>query len=96
MKLQRRAELVRPLLEPRPDTPITQRWDAAARSEGASVRTQRRWMNGYRDGGLAGLADSRMTGRYARGIDPRWDAACVAVPKDYTSTQTKDRWATTD
>lgn len=87
-KLQRRAALVRPLLDPLPDTPITQRLNAVARSEGISVRTLRRWMNGYRDGGLAGLADSRMTGRYASGIDPRWDAACVAVLKEYISRST--------
>lgn len=42
---------------------------------GVSVRTLERWVAAYRDSGVAGLADSRLLGRYASGVDPRWDAS---------------------
>ena len=87
-KLDQRAEVVRPLLEYDGDVSLKQRLREAAVSAQVSTRTLERWMTGYRSGGLAGLADSRMTGRYATGIDSRWDAACAEVLAEYTSRST--------
>jgi len=55
---------------------------------GVSVRTLERWVAAYRDSGVAGLADSRLLGRYASGVDPRWDAACMQVLADLTHAST--------
>lgn len=71
VKLQRRSELVRPLLDPSLDTPITQRLDAVARSEGVSVRTLRRWMNG--SGGSAVAVAVAHVGPRARNVRARED-----------------------
>lgn len=87
-KLDQRAALVRPLLEYDGEVSLKQRLGEAAASARVSTRTLERWMTGYRNGGLAGLADSRMTGRYATGIDSRWDAACTEVLAEYTTRST--------
>lgn len=87
-KLDQRAALVRPLLEYDGEVSLRQRLGEAAASAGVSTRTLERWMTGYRNGGLAGLADSRTTGRYATGIDSRWDAACTEVLAEYTRRST--------
>ncbi len=53
-----------------------------------SVRTLERWVAAYRESGVAGLADSRLLGRYSSGVDPRWDAACLQVLADLTDAST--------
>ncbi|GAA3684778.1 winged helix-turn helix protein [Yimella lutea] len=60
----------------------------AAKTEGVSTRTLERWVLAYREGGVAGLAHSRTTGRYRSGVDPRWDEACLVVLADFTSRST--------
>lgn len=50
-----------------------------ARELRVSLRTIERWVAGYREAGVAGLADSRMLGRKGSSVDPRWDAACLRV-----------------
>lgn len=52
------------------------------------MRALRRWVAAYRDAGVAGLADSRLLGRYGRGVDPRWDSACLQVLADLTDAST--------
>lgn len=87
-KLEGRAALVRPLLKNGGEGSITERVNSTAKAAGVTSRTLRRWMAGYREGGLAGLADSRMTGRYSTGVDPRWDAACLTVIDSFVSRST--------
>lgn len=85
--LETRAHLVRELLEPdgEDDRSLTSRCEAAAVAAGVSGRTLRRWVEGYRKAGLAGLMDSRMLSRYTPSVDSRWDAACLAVLREYVS-----------
>lgn len=64
------------------------RYRAKTLELGVSERTLERWVAGYRDAGPAGLVDSRLLGKYASGVDPRWDAACLAVLKDLTDAST--------
>lgn len=88
-KLEHRTSVVRSLLDV-PDDGLSSldHLRRVADREGVSTRTLRRWMSRYREQGIAGLADSRMTGRYASSVDPRWDAACVAVLSEFTSRST--------
>ena len=84
--LEERAELARGVLNPDPEDArsVKQRCDEAAAEHSVSSRTVLRWISGYRKAGLAGLADSRMLNRYAPSVDPRWDAACLAVLAELT------------
>lgn len=60
---------------------------------GVSVRTIERWVAGYRDSGLAGLADSRLLRRRKSRIDPRWDEMCERILNELvpSSTPTQNR-----
>ena len=64
------------------------RYAAKAKELGVSTRTFERWVAGYLDSGVAGLADNRMLHRRAPGVDPRWDTACLAVVADLTTAST--------
>lgn len=88
--LEARANVVRGLLEPEDedDRSLTSRCEAAASTSGVSGRTLRRWVEGYRRAGLAGLMDSRLLNRYAPTVDPRWDQACLAVLREFVSAST--------
>jgi len=90
--LQDRASHMRELLERSDanggDRHLGRRYAAKATELGVSVRTLKRWVAAYRDSGVAGLADSRLLGRYASGVDPRWDAACLQVLADLTDAST--------
>lgn len=86
-KVEHRASVVRALLHDT-DRPMQERLIDAAKTEGVSTRTLERWVLAYREGGVAGLAHSRTTGRYRSGVDPRWDEACLVVLADFTSRST--------
>ncbi|MGB8384972.1 MAG: integrase, partial [Dermatophilaceae bacterium] len=68
--------------------PLRERLAATSTVSGVSVRTLERWLTGYRTAGVAGLADSRVLKQRAVAIDPRWDAACLAVLREYVSAST--------
>lgn len=90
--LEERATHVRELLERPAEGSLGSargdRYEVKAAELGVSVRTLERWVAGYRDSGVAGLADSRLLGRYAAGVDPRWDAACLQVLADLVDAST--------
>lgn len=86
-KLEDRARLVRSVLDD-DDRPLRERLATTAEASGVSVRTLERWLTGYRTAGVAGLADSRVLNQRAVAIDPRWDAACLAVLREYVPAST--------
>ncbi len=88
--LEQRAGHVRELLSGLPvdAPPLNARYQAKAVELGVSVRTLKRWVAAYRDAGVAGLADTRLLGRYSSGVDPRWDAACLRVLDDLVDAST--------
>lgn len=88
--LEERARLVRGLLRPgeEDELPLRDRVVAASVSAGVSSRTIERWMSGYRESGLAGLADNRRLGLRTAAVDSRWDAAALTVIRDYTLAST--------
>ena len=73
--------------------PLTPRVAALARAEGVSVRTMERKVTAFRRRGIAGLINSRATRSSATRVDPRWDEACQAVLRSYTSKSTPSRAA---
>ena len=78
--LEERARHVRALLAPEFDgPPLAARYAAKASELGVSVRTLKRWAAGYRDAGVAGLADARLLSPRTVAVDARWDAACLQV-----------------
>lgn len=90
-ELERRAVHVREVLS----DPLTAtargrkvRYADKAKELGVSTRTIERWVAGYLDSGVAGVADNRMLQRRASGVDPRWDAACMSVVADLTTAST--------
>lgn len=87
--LEERAAHVRDLLAAAQDEgQLKRRYAAKAQELGLSVRTLERWVASYRDSGVAGLADSRLLGRYTSAVDPRWDAACLQVLQNLTDAST--------
>ncbi|MEJ5947028.1 helix-turn-helix domain-containing protein, partial [Pseudokineococcus basanitobsidens] len=91
-QLEERAGHVRELL--RPDSraerarSTRQRYADKAAELGVSDRTLRRWVASYQAAGVVGLADSRLVGRYASGVDPRWDTACLRILDDLVDAST--------
>lgn len=49
-----------------------------------------------RNGGIAGLVDARVLRKTRRGVDPRWDEACQAELRQYTSRSTPSKGAIID
>lgn len=88
--MESRAKIVRSILSraDAADVSITARCESAAAEHGVSARTLRRWVAGYQAAGAAGLVDSRVSGRYAQRVDPRWDAACLAVLREHVADST--------
>lgn len=89
-QLERRAEALLAIENPdaRMATERADRVAAAATELSVSKRTVQRWLTSYREAGIAGLADSRLLGLRSSGVDPRWDAACLAVLDEYTGAST--------
>jgi putative transposase len=87
-KLEERARHVRELLTYQNETSPAARYEQKATELGVSVRTVERWVTKYRSAGVAGLADSRMVGRYSSGADPRWNIACLRVLDSLTQDST--------
>jgi hypothetical protein len=90
-ELERRAGHVREVLSAPPGASKSRRklrYAAKATELGVSIRTFERWVAGYLDAGVAGVADNRMLQRRASGVDPRWDTACLAVVADLTTAST--------
>lgn len=84
-ELSRRAQIVRGLLQPPSGAGSTLQErirDCSART-GLSNRTLERWISGYRNAGIAGLADKRLLRARKAAVDPRWDAACIEVLDQY-------------
>lgn len=91
LELERRAGHVREVLSAPPGASKSRRklrYAAKATELGVSTRTFERWVAGYLDAGVAGVADNRMLQRRASGVDPRWDTACLAVVADLTTAST--------
>jgi len=89
--LEERANHVREVLaesRERGGKTATETYEKKAAELGVSVRTIERWVAGYRDAGMAGLADSRLLRRRQRRIDPRWDAMVVRVLDEMVSSST--------
>jgi transposase InsO family protein len=85
--VRERASIVRDLLDA-PAKGRQRRIDAKAREMGTSPRTLARWISAYKAHGEAGLATSRVRGRYGSRSDPRWDATCLEVLDEFTTTST--------
>lgn len=97
-ELEKRAEQVRRVLTTvgGDAAPLKTILRAKAEELGVSVRTLQRWIAEYRTAGIAGLADARVRKRYAVGVDPRWDAACVRVLDRYVTSSTPTMGAVID
>lgn len=95
-KLNERATLVRSLLASNGPGSVSDRQATAAKTAGVTKRTVQRWLAAYRELGIAGLADSSLTGRYSPVIDPRWDKACVDVLDSLVSRSTPSKSAVID
>lgn len=67
---------------------VTEAYQVKAAELNVSVRTIERWVAGYRDSGMAGLADSRLLRRRQCRVDPRWDAMVLRVLDDLASAST--------
>jgi transposase InsO family protein len=66
----------------------TEAYKNKAAELGVSVRSIERWVAGYREAGVAGLADSRLLRRRQCRVDPRWDAMVLRVLDDLVSYST--------
>ena len=66
----------------------TETYTNKAAELGVSVRSIERWVAGYREAGVAGLADSRLLRRRQCRVDPRWDAMVLRVLDDLVSYST--------
>lgn len=95
-KLDERAALVRSLLASNAPGSMGDRQAAAAKAAGVTKRTVQRWLAAYRELGIAGLADSSLTGRYSPVVDPRWDKACIDVLDSFVSRSTPSKSAVID
>lgn len=90
------AETARPG-EPRPayapDQPLLHRYEAKAEELGVGVRTFRRWVADYKEGGALALLDRRNDRRITAldSVDPRWVDTCRGVLAEHidASTPTK-------
>jgi len=97
-ELERRADAVRSVL----DAPCPRKGDRGRAIErkaaelSVSTKTLRRWIEGYSEAGVAGLADSRLTRRRAPQVDPRWEATLKRVLRNYTNASTPTRGAAID
>jgi transposase InsO family protein len=97
-ELERRAEHVRAVL----DAPCrrvgdrTRAIERKAKELNISAKTLRRWIAAYAEAGVAGLADSRITRKHPPSVDPRWDAACARILREFTNASTPTRGAVID
>jgi putative transposase len=87
-KLEQRAAHVRELLADSETGLLSERYARKASELAVSVRTLERWVTNYREAGVAGLAHSRLLGRYSSGVDTRWDVACARVLDSLTNDST--------
>ncbi|SFK12526.1 helix-turn-helix domain-containing protein [Cellulomonas sp. KH9] len=88
------ARVITHLLEG--DGPWGPRMDDAARELGVDVRTVRRRVAAFRERGVAGLVNATATQRRTPRVDPRWDAVCLDVLKQYTNKSTPTQGAVID
>ena len=83
--------------EPRPEyapgRPVAERELAKAAELGVSVRTVRRWVTAYREGGEAALIDCRALGNRRGQVDSRWEAMVREVLADCVAASTPTRSA---
>lgn len=87
-RLEERARHLREVIADGQLGSLAERLTSKAGELGVSVRTLERWVTRYREAGVAGLADSRVLGRYSSGVDPRWDMGCLRVLDDLTKDST--------
>lgn len=92
--LEESAAVIRRLLDG--DGPWGERMAAGAHELGVDVRTMRRRVAAFRSRGIDGLIDSNATRRRAARVDPRWDAVCIALLKEYTNRSTPTQGAVID
>lgn len=76
--------------------PWGERMATTARELGVDVRTLRRRVAAFRGRGIDGLVDSNATRRRTPRVDPRWDAACLGLLKEYTDRSTPSQGAVID
>jgi transposase InsO family protein len=97
-ELERRANAVRSIL----DEPCPRRGDRGRAIErkaaelSVSTKTMRRWIEGYTQSGVVGLADSKLTRKRAPQVDPRWEAALKRILLSFTNASTPTRGAVID
>lgn len=65
------------------ETPVNDRYEAAADALGISVRTAYRRGLRYAEQGLVGLVDTRLLQPHRPTVDPEWDAACRETLDSY-------------
>ena len=93
-QLEQRLAHVRSVLSA--DGTLETRLAGAAQQAGISARTLERWISAYRQRGPAGLVDATVVRARASRVDPRWDAACLAVLRRHTAASTLTRGAIID
>lgn len=97
-ELERRANAVRSIL----DEPCPRKGDRGRAVErkaaelSVSTKTMRRWIEGYTQSGVAGLADSKLTRKRAPQIDPRWETTLKRVLLSFTNASTPTRGVVID
>ena len=64
---------------------------AATEQLGLSLRTVQRRLGRFVDLGPAGLVDERLLKATRRGVDSRWDEACVSVLNEFTNQSTPSK-----
>ncbi|MBS9532543.1 transposase family protein [Mycobacterium sp. M1] len=96
--LERRANAVRSIL----DEPCLRKGDRGRAIErkaaelSVSTKTMRRWIEGYTQSGVAGLADSKLTRKRAPQVDPRWETMLKTVLVSFANASTPTRGAVID
>ncbi len=90
-RLEAEVKLFAALLDARTAHNAGQHMQAAADELGLSLRTVRRRLRRFDELGPAGLIDERLLKDVRRTVDPRWDAACVAVLEEFVNQSTPSK-----
>lgn len=94
-ELRARVSVVRSLTEDSDET-LAARLARVSASSGVATRTLERWIADYREGGPAGLVNSRHLRGRSTAVDPRWDEACLGVLRQYVTTSTPTKGVVLD
>lgn len=91
--VEAQVEVLAPLLNPEgtDGAGSKERIGQAAKQLGVSSRTVRRRLQRLEGLGPAGLADERLMKSTRRTVDPRWDAACLEVLREFSDQSTPSK-----